>query len=105
MKALLNDRRLETLVDADLQGNYIDEEVEQLIQVALLCTQGSAMERPKMSEVVRMLEGDGLAERWEEWEKEEMFRHAYNNNIRHPITNWNLDSTTHIAPDELSGPR
>lgn len=85
MKALLNDRRLETLVDADLQG--------------------SAMERPKMSEVVRMLEGDGLAERWEEWEKEEMFRHAYNNNIRHPITNWNLDSTTHIAPDELSGPR
>ncbi|KAJ6704480.1 SOMATIC EMBRYOGENESIS RECEPTOR KINASE 1 [Salix viminalis] len=41
------------LVDADLQRNYIDDEVEQLIQVALLCTQSSPMERPKMSEVTR----------------------------------------------------
>ncbi|KAL0375974.1 UNVERIFIED_CONTAM: BRASSINOSTEROID INSENSITIVE 1-associated receptor kinase [Sesamum calycinum] len=64
VKGLLKEKKLETLVDADLQGNYIDEEVEQLIQVALLCTQSSPMERPKMSEVVRMLEGDGLAERW-----------------------------------------
>ena len=74
VKGLLKDRKLEALVDCDLQGNYIDEEVEQLIQVALLCTQDSPMERPKMSEVVRMLEGDGLAEGWEEWQKEEMFR-------------------------------
>ncbi|KAI8532247.1 hypothetical protein RHMOL_Rhmol11G0198200 [Rhododendron molle] len=69
LKRFLRRKKLETLVDADLQGNYIDEEVEQLIQVALLCTQGTAMERPKMSEVVRMLEGDGLAGRWEEWQK------------------------------------
>ncbi|KAB2035792.1 hypothetical protein ES319_D04G177100v1 [Gossypium barbadense] len=80
VKGLLKDRRLETLVDAALQGNYIDHEVEQLIQVALLCTQGTPMERPKMSEVVRMLEGDGLAERWEEWQKEEMFRQEFNHN-------------------------
>ncbi|KAK6282251.1 hypothetical protein POUND7_016076 [Theobroma cacao] len=105
VKGLLKDRRLETLVDADLQGNYIDEEVEQLIQVALLCTQGSPMERPKMSEVVRMLEGDGLAERWEEWQKEEMFRQEFNH-MHHPNANWIIaDSTSHIPPDELSGPR
>lgn len=104
VKGLLKDRRLEALVDADLQGNYIDEEVEQLIQVALLCTSGSPGERPKMSEVVRMLEGDGLAERWEEWQKEEMFRQDYNP-IHHPSTNWIIDSTSHIPPDELSGPR
>ncbi|XVF01608.1 hypothetical protein REPUB_Repub04eG0103200 [Reevesia pubescens] len=105
VKGLLKDRRLETLVDSDLQGNYIDEEVEQLIQVALLCTQGSPMERPKMSEVVRMLEGDGLAERWEEWQKEEMFRQEFNH-IHHPNANWIIaDSTSHIPPDELSGPR
>jgi len=30
---------------------------------ALLCTQVLPMERPKMSEVMRMLEGDGLAEK------------------------------------------
>ncbi|XP_021290779.1 BRASSINOSTEROID INSENSITIVE 1-associated receptor kinase 1 [Herrania umbratica] len=105
VKGLLKDRRLETLVDADLQGNYIDEEVEQLIQVALLCTQGSPVERPKMSEVVRMLEGDGLAERWEEWQKEEMFRQEFNH-MHHPNANWIIaDSTSHIPPDELSGPR
>ncbi|XP_037494731.1 BRASSINOSTEROID INSENSITIVE 1-associated receptor kinase 1 isoform X2 [Jatropha curcas] len=104
VKGLLKDKRLETLVDADLQGNYVNDEVEQLIQVALLCTQSSPMERPKMSEVVRMLEGDGLAERWEEWQKEEMFRQEFNH-AHHPNTNWIVDSTSHIPPDELSGPR
>lgn len=96
---------METLVDADLQGNYIEDEVEQLIQVALLCTQGSPMERPKMSDVVRMLEGDGLAERWEEWQKEEMFRQEVSLIHHHPNTNWIVDSTSHVPPDELSGPR
>ncbi|PPR99644.1 hypothetical protein GOBAR_AA21013 [Gossypium barbadense] len=110
VKGLLKERKLETLVDSDLNGNYIDEEVEQLIQVALLCTQGTPMERPKMSEVVRMLEGDGLAERWEEWQKEEMVRQEFNQahhySHHQPNANWIIaDSTSHIPPDELSGPR
>nr|ADO86982.1 SERK3A [Nicotiana benthamiana] len=105
VKGLLNDKKYETLVDADLQGNYNEEEVEQLIQVALLCTQSTPTERPKMSEVVRMLEGDGLAERWEEWQKEEMFRQDYNH-VHQPHTDWIIaDSTSNIRPDELSGPR
>ncbi|KAG2705165.1 hypothetical protein I3843_05G036600 [Carya illinoinensis] len=108
VKGLLKDKKLETLVDPDLQGDYIDGEVEQLIQVALLCTLGSPMERPKMSEVVRMLEGDGLAERWEEWQKEEVFRQD-GNNFPHPSAGWIIDhipdSASHIPPDELSGPR
>ncbi|XP_009379688.1 BRASSINOSTEROID INSENSITIVE 1-associated receptor kinase 1-like [Pyrus x bretschneideri] len=104
VKGLLKDRRLETLVDADLNGNYVEDQVEQLIQVALLCTQGTPGDRPKMSEVVRMLEGDGLAERWEEWQKEEVFRQDFNP-IHHPNSNWIIDSTSHIPPDELSGPR
>ncbi|GMJ03445.1 SOMATIC EMBRYOGENESIS RECEPTOR-LIKE KINASE 3, BRI1-associated receptor kinase [Hibiscus trionum] len=105
VKGLLKDRKLEMLVDADLEGNYIDDEVEQLIQVALLCTQGTPVERPKMAEVVRMLEGDGLAERWEEWQKEEMFRQEFTHN-HHPNADWIIaDSTSHIPPDELSGPR
>ncbi|KAL1557816.1 BRASSINOSTEROID INSENSITIVE 1-associated receptor kinase 1 [Salvia divinorum] len=104
VKGLLKDSRLEPLVDQDLDGNYVREEVEQLIQVALLCTQGSPMERPKMSEVVRMLEGDGLAERWEEWQKEEMFRQEVNHtNLG---TEWIImDSMSNVRPDELSGPR
>ncbi|XP_058771758.1 BRASSINOSTEROID INSENSITIVE 1-associated receptor kinase 1-like [Vicia villosa] len=107
VKGLLKDKKLETLVDAELTGNYDDGEVEQLIQVALLCTQGSPMERPKMSEVVRMLEGDGLAEKWEQWQKEETYRQDFNNNpMHHPNANWMvLDSASHIQADELSGPR
>lgn len=104
VKGLLKDKKYETLVDADLQGNYEEEEVEQLIRVALLCTGSSPMERPKMSEVVRMLEGDGLAERWEEWQKEEMVRQDYP--AHHPHTDWIIaDSTYNLRPDELSGPR
>ncbi|KAK4564126.1 hypothetical protein RGQ29_006282 [Quercus rubra] len=106
VKGLLKDKKLEALVDADMQGQYIEAEVEELIQVALLCTQGAPMERPKMSEVVRMLEGDGLAERWEEWQKDEMFRQDFNS-MHNPNAAWILDnnSTSQIPPDELSGPR
>ncbi|XP_019171695.1 PREDICTED: BRASSINOSTEROID INSENSITIVE 1-associated receptor kinase 1-like isoform X1 [Ipomoea nil] len=105
VKGLLKEKKYETLVDGDLQGNYIEEEVEQLIQVALLCTQSSPGERPKMSDVVRMLEGDGLAERWEEWQEEEMFRSDINH-MHHPNTDWIIaDSTSNLRPDELSGPR
>ncbi|KAK2990834.1 hypothetical protein RJ640_025891, partial [Escallonia rubra] len=64
VKVLWKETKLETLVGAHLQGNYVEEEVKQLIQVSLLCIQDSPMKRPKMSEVVRMLEGDGLAERF-----------------------------------------
>ncbi|CAL5377900.1 unnamed protein product [Camellia sinensis] len=63
VKGILKDRKVETLVDADIQGNYVEDEVEQLIQMALHCMPSSLMERRKMLEVVRMLEGDGLAER------------------------------------------
>ncbi|CAB4267589.1 unnamed protein product [Prunus armeniaca] len=104
VKGLLKDRRLEALVDPDLMRYYIDDEVEQLIQVALLCTQGSPGKRLKMSEVVQMLGGDGLAERWEAWQKEEMFDQDFNP-IQHASTNWIMDSSSQIPPDVLSGPR
>ncbi|KDP35227.1 hypothetical protein JCGZ_09386 [Jatropha curcas] len=104
VKALLKEKKLEMLVDPDLQNNYIDTEVEQLIQVALLCTQGSPMERPKMSEVVRMLEGDGLAERWEEWQKVEVVRQEADL-APSRSSEWILDSTENLHAVELSGPR
>ncbi|RWW11278.1 hypothetical protein GW17_00025125 [Ensete ventricosum] len=103
VKGLLKDKKLEMLVDPDLQNNYIEAEVELLIQVALLCTQGSPLERPKMSEVVRMLEGDGLAERWEEWQKVEVVRH--DELAPHNHNEWIQDSTDNLHPVELSGPR
>lgn len=105
VKSLLKEKKLEMLVDPDLEKNYIESEVEQLIQVALLCTQGSPMERPKMSDVVRMLEGDGLAERWEEWQKVEVDRQEVEMGAPHRNPEWILDSTYDLHAVELSGPR
>ncbi|MBA0662189.1 hypothetical protein Goklo_006367 [Gossypium klotzschianum] len=104
VKGLLKEKKLELLVDPDLQTNYVETEVEQLIQVALLCTQGSPMDRPKMSEVVRMLEGDGLAERWDEWQKVEVLRQEVEL-APHPNSDWIVDSTDNLHAVELSGPR
>ncbi|THU60311.1 hypothetical protein C4D60_Mb07t11300 [Musa balbisiana] len=104
VKGLLKEKRLELLVDPDLQNDYIEVEVESLIQVALLCTQGSPVDRPKMSEVVRMLEGDGLAERWEEWQKVEVVRQEFEM-APHRNSEWIIDSTDNLHAVELSGPR
>ena len=56
------DRNLET---------YDPKEVETIIHVALLCTRSLPEERPTMSEIVKMLQGVGLSERWAEWEQHE----------------------------------
>ncbi|XP_077245294.1 uncharacterized protein LOC143885154 [Tasmannia lanceolata] len=50
-------RKLDMLVDPDLHNNYWDAKVEQLIQIALLCTQASPKDRPRMFEVMKFLEG------------------------------------------------
>lgn len=75
-----------------------------MVRVALLCTQYLPARRPLMSEVVRMLEGDGLAEKWEA-------------DASQPITKWQEpvslggfsdvtdDSSVVVQAMELSGPR
>lgn len=103
VKGLLREGRLEVLVDSNIQGDYAEEEAEQLIQVALLCTQANAAERPKMSNVVGMLEGEGLAERWEQWQRVEMLQQS-TYPMPHPYLPY-PDSTSRIRDDELSGPR
>ncbi|KAJ0041305.1 hypothetical protein Pint_26904 [Pistacia integerrima] len=75
VRGLLKEKKLDMLVDPELLDNYLDIEVERLVQLALLCTQESSRKRPKMSKVVRMLEGDGLVEKWEEWQEGEVVRH------------------------------
>ncbi|RCV11326.1 hypothetical protein SETIT_2G176500v2 [Setaria italica] len=70
VKGLIKEKKLDLIPDPDLGNNYYEVEVESLVQIALLCTQRDPIERPKMSEVVTMLEsGGGLVERWEEWLK------------------------------------
>ncbi|KAJ0041089.1 hypothetical protein Pint_27502 [Pistacia integerrima] len=74
IKKLLRENRLSDIVDKNLK-NYDSKEVEIVVQVALLCTQSSPEDRLTMAEVVKMLEGVGLAERWAEWEQLEQVRH------------------------------
>jgi hypothetical protein len=64
LKKMHQEKQLDTLVDKGLESKYRIE-LEEMVQVALLCTQSFPGHRTKMSEVVRMLEGVLLAKRWE----------------------------------------
>ncbi|EFJ22086.1 hypothetical protein SELMODRAFT_443356 [Selaginella moellendorffii] len=105
VKGLLREKKVVQLVDSDLHNTYDLGEVEELIQVALLCTQVSPNDRPKMADVVRMLEGDGLAERWEEWQKVEVVRNQEMDFVPQRASDWIIDSTDNLHAVELSGPR
>ena len=64
MRKAHQEGELDLLVDRNLRTGYDRVEVGEMVQVALICTQYSPTSRPKMAEVVRMLEGEGLAEKW-----------------------------------------
>lgn len=104
VKKLEREKRLEAIVDPNLSRTYNIQEVEMMIQVALLCTQGSPEDRPAMSEVVRMLEGEGLAERWEEWQHVEVTRRQEYERIQRRF-DWGDDSIHNQDAIELSGGR
>jgi serine/threonine protein kinase len=104
VKKLEREKTLDTIVDKNLEKNYEMEEVEMMIQVALLCTQISPEDRPAMSEVVRMLEGEGLAERWEEWQHDEVNRQQEFERLQRRF-NWGEDSIYKQDAIELSGGR
>ncbi|GMI67212.1 hypothetical protein like AT5G10290 [Hibiscus trionum] len=104
VKKLEREKKLDAIVDRNLNKNYNIEEVEAMIQVALLCTQSSPEERPAMSEVVRMLEGEGLAERWEEWQHVEVTRRQEYERLQRRFE-WGEDSLHNQDAIELSGGR
>ncbi|KAI5672295.1 hypothetical protein M9H77_12659 [Catharanthus roseus] len=92
IKKLLREKRLEDIVDEKL-NRYDNKEVETILQVALLCTQTSPEDRPKMAEVVSMLQGVGLSERWAEWEQLEEVRNQEFSLLSHQFL-W-ADESTH----------
>ncbi|KAG6434846.1 hypothetical protein SASPL_106490 [Salvia splendens] len=104
VKGLLKEKKFKMMVDPNMQSNYIESEVELLIKVSVLCTQSSSVDRPKMSEVVRILEGDGLGDKWDEWLKAEAHRQEVEHASRLTY-DWAIDSTTNLDAVELSGPR
>ncbi|XP_068636395.1 protein NSP-INTERACTING KINASE 3-like isoform X2 [Aristolochia californica] len=105
VKKLHQESKLHVMVDRDLKNNYRRVELEEMVQVALLCTQFHPSHRPKMSEVVRMLEGDGLAEKWEAWQKIETPRIRSAENPSQRYMDFVDDSSLVVEAIELSGPR
>jgi len=56
-------------VEQKLRSNYDSAKLE-MVQIALLCTMYRLCHRPKMSKIVKMLEGgDGVAEKLEPMKK------------------------------------
>ncbi|KAL6890137.1 hypothetical protein ACP4OV_008900 [Aristida adscensionis] len=75
VKLCMEEGRLHDIVDHNLDGVYNFNELEKITQIALLCTHMEPDQRPSMSEVVQMLEGEFVpAERWEEWQLAELNR-------------------------------
>ncbi|KAL5973952.1 hypothetical protein ACLOJK_030611 [Asimina triloba] len=49
--------RFKDLADPKLRGNFIEDQLKQVINVAALCVQGEPEKRPTMMEVVELLKG------------------------------------------------
>ncbi|KAK1376060.1 putative BRASSINOSTEROID INSENSITIVE 1-associated receptor kinase 1 [Heracleum sosnowskyi] len=107
VKKVHQEKKLDTLVDKDLKNNYDLIELEEIVQVALLCTQYLPGHRPKMSEVVRMLEGDGLVERWETSQKVDSTKYRTQElSSSERFSDLTDDSIViNVQAIELSGPR
>lgn len=106
VKKIHQEKKFDILVDRDLKINYDRIELEEMVQVALLCTQYLPSHRPKMSEVVRMLEGDGLAEKWEASQRAEATRCRANEfSSSERYSDLTDDSSLLVQAMELSGPR
>lgn len=106
MRKIHLEKKLDVLVDKDLKNHYDRIELEEMVQVALLCTQYLPIQRPKMSEVVRMLEGDGLAEKWEVSQRAEANRCRANEfSSSERYSDLTDDSSLLVQAMELSGPR
>ncbi|KAG7563495.1 Protein kinase domain [Arabidopsis suecica] len=109
VKKLQQEKKLEQIVDKDLKSNYDRIEVEEMVQVALLCTQYLPIHRPKMSEVVRMLEGDGLVEKWEASSQRAETNRSYSKpnefSSSERYSDLTDDSSVLVQAMELSGPR
>lgn len=93
------------MVDKGLQNEYDRVELQEMVQVALLCTQFNPSYRPKMSEVLRMLEGDGLVERWEASQRVETPRYRGLETIPQRYSDYIEESSLGVEAMELSGPR
>uniref|UniRef100_A0A0D9XRD6 non-specific serine/threonine protein kinase n=1 Tax=Leersia perrieri TaxID=77586 RepID=A0A0D9XRD6_9ORYZ len=106
---LLEKNRLSSFVDRRLKNDYVSAELEEMVQIALLCTMYSPDHRPRMTEVVRMLEGsDGsIAEKWEAVKDVDRSKPSTPEfMLSPPVDNGSAEhNSIQLEAEELSGPR
>ncbi|XP_071675098.1 LRR receptor kinase SERK2 isoform X2 [Lolium perenne] len=107
VKLMMQEGRLEEIIDHNIDCAYDSQELVKIIQVALLCTHINPGQRPAMSEVVHMLEGNIVSkDRWEEWQRAELTRREqYENKQHHKLFSFSEESLNIHEAIELSGGR
>uniref|UniRef100_A0A0D9WDA5 Protein kinase domain-containing protein n=1 Tax=Leersia perrieri TaxID=77586 RepID=A0A0D9WDA5_9ORYZ len=106
---LLEKNKLSSFVDRRLKNDYVSAELEEMVQIALLCTMHSPDHRPRMSEVVRMLDGsDGsIVEKWEALKDVHRSKPSTPEFMLSPPVGHGSSehNSIQLEADELSGPR
>uniref|UniRef100_A0A0E0J413 non-specific serine/threonine protein kinase n=1 Tax=Oryza nivara TaxID=4536 RepID=A0A0E0J413_ORYNI len=107
VKRLVQGGRLTDIVDHNLDTAYDLQQLEKMIQIALLCTHVEPHLRPAMSEVVQMLEGNVVpAEQWEEWQVAELARrHQHEMNQQRRLFSFSEESLNIQEAIQLSSGR
>uniref|UniRef100_A0A0E0DXJ9 non-specific serine/threonine protein kinase n=1 Tax=Oryza meridionalis TaxID=40149 RepID=A0A0E0DXJ9_9ORYZ len=107
VKRLVQGGRLTDIVDHNLDNAYDLQDLEKMIQIALLCTHMEPHLRPAMSEVVQMLEGNVVpAEQWEEWQVAELARrHQHEMNQQRRLFSFSEESLNIQEAIQLSSGR
>lgn len=70
---LARDKKFKEIADPKLNGNFIEDELKQVVLVGLACSQNKPEQRPIMSEVVELLKGES-AEKLSNLENDELFK-------------------------------
>ncbi|KAL5772182.1 hypothetical protein ACOSP7_011789 [Xanthoceras sorbifolium] len=105
VRTLHEERRLEVLVDKDLKGCYDASDLEKAVELALQCTQSNANLRPKMSEVLKVLEDLVGQFGMEESQGRNNLCEARDYSFSRNCSDVHEESSFVIEAMELSGPR
>eukprot|EP00258_Populus_trichocarpa_P004066 XP_002305735.2 probable LRR receptor-like serine/threonine-protein kinase At5g45780 [Populus trichocarpa] len=105
VRTLHEEKRLEVLVDRDLKGCFDVSELEKAVDLALQCTQSHPNLRPKMSEVLKVLEGIVGQPAIEESQGATSIGEARACNCSRHCSDVHEESSFIIEAMELSGPR
>ncbi|XP_051133638.1 probable LRR receptor-like serine/threonine-protein kinase At5g45780 [Andrographis paniculata] len=112
IRSLYEEKRVEVLVDKNLKGCFDGEEVEKAVELALKCTQSSPERRPRMSEVLKVLEEEieGRRDEQQQQQQQEVEGGEGEEDGASFSFPWNCgegveESSVTIEAIELSGPR